>query len=79
MYRIGYSILANIEVFAEDDFGRRLVFKIGHEVCRIMGRSRLAKILSERVINSSPGEVFWRSVGRWKICEDSLQDWLVGA
>ena len=68
---------ADVEVVAYSDAGYRLIFRIGYDIRRILGRSRLTYRLYERVRDASPVYVeVVRSGDRWEISEDSLCDWI---
>ena len=68
---------ADVEVVAYSDAGYRLIFRIGYDVRRILGRSKLTYRLYERVRNSSPEYVeLVRAGNRWEISEGSLRDWI---
>lgn len=67
---------ADVEVVAYS-VGDRLTFRIGSDIRRILGRSKLTFRLYERVRDSSPEYIeLVRSGGRWEISEDSLCDWI---
>ena len=68
---------ADVEVVAYSDVGCRLTFRIGDDIRRILGRSKLTHRLYERVRDASPEYVgLVRSGNRWEISEDSLRDWI---
>ena len=68
---------ADVEVVAYSDAGYRLTFRIGYDIRRILGRSKLTYRLYERVRDTSPEYVeIVRSGRHWEISEDSLYDWI---
>ena len=68
---------ADVEVVAYSDDGDQLTFRIGYDIRRILGRSKLTYCLYERVRDASPEyvELKWSS-DRWKISEGSLRYWI---